>query len=785
MQAHLLQAGGACVLPAAAPLPLKSRGGAGSVCGVAAGLAGKDAALAPPDAEDGFLGEGDLGELFVLQSAAQVRAESTLSSSLVAELVCSTPLRLLELRRLPSDGSVGQLRAKVLTTTAQKEVVVGWISAATSNGRPLLTKASFGLAAVDPSSITGPRCPGRARALVRRSVTAEVSIKTPKETALDQLRQLIQGMATPEEFTTAIEAARQAGVEDQEIEKAEKQLRRTQELEEIASAREQLQEAISKASCPCLRGAIARAEAARLPRVEVARANVVLEREMCKQALKDKLQALPAEIADEHLGEVKLLLSQARDAWLEDCIEYISLATAVRSADDKRNKVLQALQAVKDALQDAIDATAGLTKQSGVEALQEAKEKLSLAVRAAREAGLAEQDVAQAETRRRRIHNAVEDLKGTIRVFCRVRPMNPKERDARDLNIISQFDNMSLTVQLTREDAARHNREFSQYGRVYQPEVFSYDAVFVPGSQEEIFEDCKDLIRSALDGYNVTIFAYGQTGAGKTHTMFGSPQQEGVGPRTILELYKLIDQDSERFSHRVMGSMSELYRSELIDLLPADDRRSGDRSPARGDRSLTPRRGSNLSVGSNSNSMSELRRPRRSGVGVEVDLIEKHECASAEQLLALLRKGAKGRHVAPTAMNKESSRSHLMMTIHVVRTNKETQEKSSSKITICDLAGSERLKKSLAEGDVAKESIDINKSLTALGDVFAALTEGHSHVPYNNSKLTQVLKDALGGTSKTLMFVNCAPSGCNIEETRNTLLYARRAKKVVNQQVAK
>merc|ERR1719440_2459370 len=129
-------------------------------------------------------------------------------------------------------------------------------------------------------------------------------------------------------------------------------------------------------------------------------------------------------------------------------------------------------------------------------------------------------------------------------------------------------------------------------------------------------------------------------------------------------------------------------------------------------------------------------------------------------------------------MNSESSRSHLIQTIKVKRENRATGHTTIGKILLVDLAGSERLKKSMVSGDVMKDSIEINKSLTALGDVIEALTQGHPTVPYRNHKLTQLLQDALGRTAKTLMFVHCSPAKSNLEETMATLKYATRAKKI-------
>merc|ERR1719159_2243570 len=143
----------------------------------------------------------------------------------------------------------------------------------------------------------------------------------------------------------------------------------------------------------------------------------------------------------------------------------------------------------------------------------------------------------------------------------------------------------------------------------------------------------------------------------------------------------------------------------------------------------------------------------------------------------------KQRAVAATAMNSESSRSHLIMMIKITTVNKSTNEQAKGKILLCDLAGSERLKKSEVSGDMQKEAIEINKSLTALGDVIEALTSKKKQIPYRNHKLTQVMQDSLGGTAKTLMFVTCSPAESNTDETIMSLKYAARAKKITNQAI--
>jgi len=163
-----------------------------------------------------------------------------------------------------------------------------------------------------------------------------------------------------------------------------------------------------------------------------------------------------------------------------------------------------------------------------------------------------------------------------------------------------------------------------------------------------------------------------------------------------------------------------------------------------------------------------------------VEHLTEEVCHNADELSALLERGNAQRTVAATAMNSESSRSHLVLMIKIVSVNKETKEQLKGKILICDLAGSERLKKSLVTEEQQKEAIEINKSLTALGDVIEALTKKQKSIPHRNHKLTQLLQDSLGGTAKTLMFVNCSPASSNADETVMSLKYATRAKKITN-----
>jgi hypothetical protein len=271
-----------------------------------------------------------------------------------------------------------------------------------------------------------------------------------------------------------------------------------------------------------------------------------------------------------------------------------------------------------------------------------------------------------------------------------------------------------------------------------------------------VFEDCRDLVQSAVDGYNVTMFAYGQTGSGKTYTMYGAEGNEGAAPRTIRELFQVIEKGRDRFDYKVEASMLELYRNDLVDLL-------------------------NVGKGVRANKLNVKHDPKTNVV--QIENLTSEECSCPADLTNILERGNEQRKVAATEMNSESSRSHLVFLVRILSTNKETQEKFRGKILLCDLAGSERLKKSQVDDEGQKEAIEINKSLTALGDVISSLTQAQKKgvvIPYRNHKLTQLMQDSLGGTAKTLMFVNCSPAASNLDETHMSLQYATRAKKITN-----
>ncbi|XP_020231761.1 kinesin-like protein KIN-14I [Cajanus cajan] len=334
----------------------------------------------------------------------------------------------------------------------------------------------------------------------------------------------------------------------------------------------------------------------------------------------------------------------------------------------------------------------------------------------------------------RKLYNQVQDLKGSIRVYCRVRPFFPGQSN--HLSAVESIDDGVITVNVPSKNGK---------GR----RSFNFNKVFGPSAtQAEVFLDMQPLIRSVLDGYNVCIFAYGQTGSGKTHTMTGpkeiTEKSQGVNYRALGDLFHIADQRKDTFHYDVSVQMIEIYNEQVRDLLVTD--------------------GTNKRLEIRSSSQKGLSVPDASLVPVSstIDVIE------------LMNLGQRNRAVGATALNDRSSRSHSCLTVHVQGRDLTSGATLRGCMHLVDLAGSERVDKSEATGDRLKEAQHINKSLSALGDVIASLAQKNSHVPYRNSKLTQLLQDSLGGQAKTLMFVHVSPESDAIGETISTLKFAER-----------
>ncbi|QPG93966.1 hypothetical protein C2857_003842 [Epichloe festucae Fl1] len=360
--------------------------------------------------------------------------------------------------------------------------------------------------------------------------------------------------------------------------------------------------------------------------------------------------------------------------------------------------------------------------------------RLQEALAAAEEA---RQKLVKEETERRVLFNKYQELKGNIRVMCRVRPSTDDDR-SEQAGISYPDEKTSAEILLAGPE------ERSSLGVVSRKNYpFEFDRVFTPAVQnEEIFGEISQLVQSALDGYNVCIFCYGQTGSGKTYTM---SSEDGMIPRATHMIYDTITKLKEKsWEYTMEGSFVEVYNEELNDLLTPNDG-SGRKLEIRHDDS---RKQTNI---------------------VNCKTVQLKSASSVEEILD---EAQKNRSVAATKANERSSRSHSVFILKLVGENAATGERCEGTLNLVDLAGSERLKHSQAEGDRMRETQNINKSLSCLGDVIEALGRGSSHIPYRNSKLTHLLQYSLGGNSKTLMFVMVSPMETHLKETLTSLRFA-------------
>ena len=332
---------------------------------------------------------------------------------------------------------------------------------------------------------------------------------------------------------------------------------------------------------------------------------------------------------------------------------------------------------------------------------------------------------------RKSMHNKLIELQGNIRVICRVRPILEVEREQGKDSDVTNFPAGNEDIIITKEGTKTR---------------YEYDQVFPPNStQLEVFDAYKELCVSVLDGYNVCIFAYGQTGSGKTYTMEGSKDDPGISPLAIAELFNVIA-GMDNWSYQLTLSMLEIYNETILDLIETSNEKLDIRQGSEG----------NMVVGL-----------------TEVEITNFDE---VKQLMAL---GNKNRAVGAHDMNKHSSRSHSILTVSCRGKNVIDNESSFGKLHLIDLAGSERVSKTDAQGDRLKEAQNINRSLSALGDVISALGNKKStHIPFRNSKLTFLLQDSLGGNSKVCMCVNISPAVYNISETVCSLNFASRCRSV-------
>ncbi|KAH9086407.1 hypothetical protein LEN26_020170 [Aphanomyces euteiches] len=345
-----------------------------------------------------------------------------------------------------------------------------------------------------------------------------------------------------------------------------------------------------------------------------------------------------------------------------------------------------------------------------------------------------ERQVHEGNILRRQMHNTIQELRGNVRVHVRLRPFLPSD---------GELTKMKTSCWSVDED---NSTVFNGKHR------FTFDKLFgQTRGQEHIFNEVSDFIQSAIDGYHVCIFAYGQTGSGKTFTMQGGrrPEMRGIIPRAMSLIMGCCSTLQEQgWTYSLDVTFMEIYNETIRDLLSTDT-------------------SVKYNIRTDKNGKNYVENLRR----YPISLAE-----GVEQIEHIMETAACNRSVEKTDMNAESSRSHSIFTLHL-HGHREDEDDAEvdllGSLSLVDLAGSERISRSGATGDRLKEAQAINKSLSALADVFGAIAKKQAHVPYRNSKLTYVLQPALSGDGKTLMMVNLSPTDASIDESLCSLRFAQ------------
>ncbi len=367
---------------------------------------------------------------------------------------------------------------------------------------------------------------------------------------------------------------------------------------------------------------------------------------------------------------------------------------------------------------------------------EELKNKINIIKEKEKELNLLKIQSESSNEEKRNINNNYQTAKGNIRVFCRVRPKLEKEKNLE--MCLFDFSEKNITIYGPHHKSNTGKREENRI-----KEQYKFDKIFTPNDdQENIFEEIYHMIQSSLDGFNVCIFAYGQTGSGKTNTMEGeNNNKRGLIPRALeLIFYNINNLEKLGYIFSVNLSCLEIYLDQIRDLLKDNK-------------------------GKNNNNI----------INKDDNLI-KLELKDMNDWIKYYESAKEKRKVAETQCNEKSSRSHCIFQILINCFNKEKNIKREGSLNLIDLAGSERTNKSGVIGDRLKETISINKSLTALKSVINALVavdnKNSNFVPYKDSVLTNYLQPYLGGDSKTLMFVNISPILNSFNETSCSLRFA-------------
>merc|ERR1711988_1377059 len=359
-----------------------------------------------------------------------------------------------------------------------------------------------------------------------------------------------------------------------------------------------------------------------------------------------------------------------------------------------------------------------------------------------------EEKLVEADNERRKMHNIIQELRGNIRVYIRVRPFLSSDKGVDlegklDPAVVVKQDGVTAEIQ-RKEDA-----------EIIEVHKWEFDKSFpCPTTQDDIFLEVSEFVQSALDGYNVCLFSYGQTGSGKTHTMqgYGKGEMRGIIPRSIEKIGNYRDEMKDKgWVYAMQVTFIEIYNEQVFCLLREEGSEKNDLSIKQ------DKKGKTFVDGANK---------------LEIDPTD------LKAIDDLMDTAALHRATASTDMNAVSSRSHSIFTLHLTGRNDELGAKIMGTLHLCDLAGSERINRSGAEGQRLAEAVNINKSLSCLTDVFNALGQKQAFIPFRNSKLTYFLQPALSGDGKTMMFVNLSPTHESYFESLCSLRFASNVNKI-------
>jgi len=502
----------------------------------------------------------------------------------------------------------------------------------------------------------------------------------------------------------------------------------------------------------------ARVDPATAARAELARSkaeNAVLREEMFDIV---KSREVMQQQHESNVAALNTNLQEREKALNEEIAQRISLLEKLSETQGRLDSLTEAKNALdtehsvvtaeRDKLREqVIAANARLIASQGSLSLLSAsdKEKDELLVKGERE--------------RRKLLNQIEEMRGNIRVYCRVRPTAEGTPPPSHIDFPDKLDHRQIDVKVIKDNVTGVKKE-------EKPMSFKFDTVFEPATtQEQVFERVGPLVESVVDGYKVCVFAYGQTGSGKTHTMEGSPGSPGLIPRAIQQIFDSAEalQQQYSWSFTVTCTYVEIYNDIIRDLLTDNDEYT-------------------RAVCDNGEVKHEIRHEGKTDTTITG--VRSVTVTLPMQVQEVLTVAAKNRSTAKTKLNERSSRSHSVFTMKVEGYNKMLGTKTLGVLCLIDLAGSERVSDSGVQGKQFKEAVAINKSLSHLGDVITALgkeggTEAN-HVPFRNCKLTYMLQNYLGGdVSKMLMLVNVSPSEDHTQESISSLRFAQKVNSTV------